>query len=460
MREVVSIHVGQSGINLGASCWELYCLEHGLGLDGTVDATSNEDGRLAGDPPESFFQQTSSGKSVPRALFIDTDPEGIDNLLHKGRNKSSSLFSPDQTVRGSESSIVYGHACWLSSVERDEALDKIRKLVEQCSSFGGFMFHHSISGGTGAGFASNLLYKFRFGEEYAKKTRTSFCLFPSPRCESSVVEPYNAVLGLQSLIEDADVVVAMDNRAVYNALKRSDPRHHQSSPTLSDVNRVLAQVISSMTMSMRFTSTNLSSNLNLSDAVILNPYPKVHFLTPSYSPPSLSSHHSTIHELTCSTLQNGTLLSCDPTLGKYMASLLLYRGQCSLAEVQTIVNSIKPKLRFVDWSPTGFQIGINDKAPIITSPFHQPEDCSLPLQTCVSVANTTAISQVFSRLLQQFDLLMSRRAFIHWFLGNGMESGEFWDAQYSVQQIEKDYSYLQRDDEDEDEDDGGGGDDF
>lgn len=36
MREVVSIHIGQAGIQVGNACWELYCLEHGIQPDGQV----------------------------------------------------------------------------------------------------------------------------------------------------------------------------------------------------------------------------------------------------------------------------------------------------------------------------------------------------------------------------------------------------------------------------------------
>ena len=40
MREVISIHIGQAGIQMGNSCWELYCLEHGINPDGRL---SNDD---------------------------------------------------------------------------------------------------------------------------------------------------------------------------------------------------------------------------------------------------------------------------------------------------------------------------------------------------------------------------------------------------------------------------------
>jgi len=37
MREIISIHIGQAGVQVGNSCWELYCLEHGIGKDGQLE---------------------------------------------------------------------------------------------------------------------------------------------------------------------------------------------------------------------------------------------------------------------------------------------------------------------------------------------------------------------------------------------------------------------------------------
>ena len=33
-REIISIHLGQAGIQMGSSLWEQYCKEHKIGLDG------------------------------------------------------------------------------------------------------------------------------------------------------------------------------------------------------------------------------------------------------------------------------------------------------------------------------------------------------------------------------------------------------------------------------------------
>ena len=41
------------------------------------------------------------------------------------------------------------------------------------------------------------------------------------------------------------------------------------------------------------------------------------------------------------------------------------------------------------------------------------------------IGNNTAISRVFSeRISKKYDLMYSQRAFVHWYVGEGMEEGE------------------------------------
>ena len=37
-REVISIHVGGAGVNLGGALWELFCVEHGIDPEGKQNA--------------------------------------------------------------------------------------------------------------------------------------------------------------------------------------------------------------------------------------------------------------------------------------------------------------------------------------------------------------------------------------------------------------------------------------
>ena len=71
MREVISIHIGQGGVQVGNACWELYCLEHGIQPDGRLN---DDEDRSTDDAFSTFFSETGSGKYVPRCVFIDLEP--------------------------------------------------------------------------------------------------------------------------------------------------------------------------------------------------------------------------------------------------------------------------------------------------------------------------------------------------------------------------------------------------
>eukprot|EP00325_Prymnesiales_sp_UTEX-LB-985_P001321 CAMPEP_0174700128 /NCGR_PEP_ID=MMETSP1094-20130205/5178_1 /TAXON_ID=156173 /ORGANISM="Chrysochromulina brevifilum, Strain UTEX LB 985" /LENGTH=101 /DNA_ID=CAMNT_0015897561 /DNA_START=359 /DNA_END=661 /DNA_ORIENTATION=+ len=68
MREVISIHLGQAGIQTGNACWELYCLEHGIQPDGQMPSDKTIGG--GDDAFNTFFSETGSGKHVPRTVFV------------------------------------------------------------------------------------------------------------------------------------------------------------------------------------------------------------------------------------------------------------------------------------------------------------------------------------------------------------------------------------------------------
>jgi hypothetical protein len=79
MREVISIHIGQAGVQMGNACWELYCMEHGIQPDGQMPSDSSFG--KADDSFNTFFAETSSGTHVPRAVFTDLEPSVIGTLF-------------------------------------------------------------------------------------------------------------------------------------------------------------------------------------------------------------------------------------------------------------------------------------------------------------------------------------------------------------------------------------------
>ncbi|VEL16452.1 unnamed protein product [Protopolystoma xenopodis] len=64
-------------------------------------------------------------------------------------------------------------------------------------------------------------------------------------------------------------------------------------------------------------------------------------------------------------------------------------------------------------------------------------NCSLTL-----LANSTAIRTVWASVGAKYDMLYSRRAFVHWFVGEGMEEGEMTEARENLASIEADYREI------------------
>lgn len=72
---------------------------------------------------------------------------------------------------------------------------------------------HSIAGGTGSGLGSFLLE--RLNDAFPKKQIQTYSVFPnSGEMSDTVVQPYNAMLTLKRLVNNADSVVALDNAAL------------------------------------------------------------------------------------------------------------------------------------------------------------------------------------------------------------------------------------------------------
>merc|ERR1712080_87679 len=65
--------------------------------------------------------------------------------------------------------------------------------------------------------------------------------------------------------------------------------------------------------------------------------------------------------------------------------------------------------------------GINYQPPTVVP----GGDLAKVMRAVCMISNSTAIAEVFSRIDHKFDLMYAKRAFVHWYVGEGMEEGEF-----------------------------------
>lgn len=329
-------------------------------------------------------------------------------------------------------------------------MERVRRLADICTGLQGFVIFHSIGGGTGSGFGALLLE--RLAVDYGKKTKLEVNIYPAPQISTAIVEPYNSILTTHCSLEFSDVAFLMDNEAIYDICVRN---LDIARPTYTNLNRLIAQIVSSLTSSLRFDG---ALNVDLSEfQTNLVPYPRIHFPVVNYAP-VISAEKAYHEQLSVGELANSCfepsnqMVKCDPRHGKYMACCMMYRGDVVPKDINSAIASIKSKrtIQFVDWCPTGFKIGINYQPPCVVP----GGDLAKVQRALCMISNTTAIQEAWARLDHKFDLMYAKRAFVHWYVGEGMEEGEFSEAREDLAALEKDYEEVGEetrvDDNDED----------
>ncbi|XP_012281440.1 tubulin alpha chain [Orussus abietinus] len=432
--EIVTIFVGQAGTQVANACWELFCLEHGIRPDGFL----HRGYKVQDNSFLTFFMPSQVGKMTPRTVIVDLEPTVVDEI-RTGAYRN--LFDPSTLITGKEDAANnYGRGYYTIGQEAiDLVLDRIRKVCEGCPNFAGFIVFRAFGGGTGSGLTTLMMEHLT--ADYGNVTKLDFSIYPAPNISTSVVEPYNAVLTTHGILDFEDCCFLVDNEALYDICARN---LDVGRPTYTNLNRLLAQVISSVTSSLRFEG---AMNVTLDEYLTnLVPYPRIHFPLVSYSPittprKAMSSAMS-INQITYECFEPANqMVKCDPRRGAYISCCLMYRGDVNPNEANKTIQALKGKssIKFAEWSPTGFKLGINYQPPTAVP----GGDLAKTYRSAVMLSNNTSVRHAWSKIGRKFNLMLKKRAFLHHYIGEGVEEGLFEEAKDDLLALITDYKEVE-----------------
>ncbi len=170
----------------------------------------------------------------------------------------------------------------------------------------------------------------------------------------------------------------------------------------------------------------------------LVPFIRLHFFMIGFAP--LTSRGSqqyralTVPELTQQMFDAKNMMcASDPRHGRYLTAAAVFRGRMSTKEVDEQMLNVKSKNNsyFVEWIPNNIKSAVCDIPP-------------KGLKMAVTfIGNSTAIQGMFKRVAEQFTSMFRKKAFLHWYTGEGMDEMEFTEAESNLSDLVTEYQNYQ-----------------
>jgi hypothetical protein len=127
------------------------------------------------------------------------------------------------------------------------------------------------------------------------------------------------------------------------------------------------------------------------------------------------------------------MAACNPLHGRYLTVAAIFRGKMSMKEVENQMLQYQSKMSpyFVEWIPNNVKTAV----------------CNIPpkgmTMSTTFFGNSTAIQEIFKRVSEQFTAMFRRKAFLHWYTGEGMDEMEFTEAESNLNDLICEYQQYQ-----------------
>ena len=416
MGEVVNIHIGGAGVNIGLKYWETICEEHSIDVNGVYKGDCD----LQLEKIDNFFEEIG-GKYVPRAIFYDvTATESI-----RGNTPLGKLCKPDSFIKvdSAHNNFAIAHYHQVHSIEI--CMETIRREVESCDYLHALQFTNSFMGGTGSGALKIILANLR--EEFNKTIISTCSILPST--PNNNLENYNCVLGLSESINNSTALIPFDNKSIEKIYSEIALINN---PGFEDLNKPIADFICSIHSCLRFPG-QLNADLNkLFNNLI--PIKNKKIILPGYGPftPKEMKNYKNfnISDLISDSInEKNMLISTKPHSGHCISSSFLFRGKIPTQSVLENINEFQNKFSkyYTEFLPFVIQSYICDIPPIGS-------------RVSVSVLNnSSSITEKLKAIKHEFTQMFIRKAFLHNYTGEGMDEMEFIENESNLNDLINEY---------------------
>lgn len=291
------------------------------------------------------------------------------------------------------------------------------------------MMLHSIAGGTGSGLGSFLLE--RLNDRFPKKIIQTYSVFPDTTNSGDVVvHPYNSMLTMRRLTQNADSVVVLDNGALAHI---AADRLHLQEPSFQQTNQLVSTVMSASTTTLRYPGYMHNDLVSILASLI--PTPRCHFLMTAYTPftgdqveQAKTVRKTTVLDVMRRLLQpKNRMVSTVP--GKkscYISILNVIQGEVDPTDVHKSLLRIRERrlATFIPWGPASIQVALTKRSPYIPMA-HRVSGLMLANHTSIAtvskptnalIRTTRSVTkprvQLFKRIFRQYEGMRKRNAFL------------------------------------------------
>nr|XP_039268497.1 tubulin delta chain-like [Styela clava] len=458
----VFVHIGQCGNQIGQEFWR------------KTSVVAEKDFNVK----RAFCTPGGAGRDKEghmRAVFVDSEKKVLQRLLKSfktGKKATSFQFGyanviscakgcgsnwslgynrmPEEKVMNPWSTNTYSYSHEFDYGSEDSILkssmEAIRREVEACDSFSGFVIFHSLAGGTGSGFGARICAELRDRYPVAYQLSVTVAPHSSGECPT---QPYNELLCLAGLQQDCDGIIMFENDEVLDSISRSSTSA-TSAVSLTQMNSYIADCISNL---LRPVSSLTPPN---GVTVGIEPWELIRSVSPMHPmkllncrtvqekqnasrPSTKSSSWPELSKKLCQGartkfLQTKSQYGIDDSTSAAVCvcrnATKSKRSDTNNIDVANLASRLKNSYNCVTWNPFPIDVWVAEKPEVNT-------DATKSLTVC---ANITSLGTVHcANLLHSARRKFEAKAYLHWYERYGTYHSDFENAFDIVHNIVKEY---------------------